>query len=254
MLQNNLKNFLRVLRSQFLQIGNQKQCLVCRKSFLFFLSAGKQSNAFKKYKVIGAGHRKNVLCPECFSLDRSRLLFLFLTRHIDISNDRYKRILHVSPQHEFEDFFMTFKDKEYITIDIEPNKAMLEMDLCNLEFQSNYFDLIICNHVLEQIVNEKLAIKEIFRVLKPEGKAIIQSPIAINLQQTIEKREYISKEERERVLGQSDMVRLYGLDYTKRFQDLGFVSEVIYQENFLDLETRIKSGLNLLEPVYVFKK
>lgn len=254
MLQNNIKNFLKALRSQFLQIGNQKQCLVCGKSFLFFLSAGKRSKAFKKHKVIGAGHRKNVLCPECYSLDRSRLLFLFLTRHIDISNNQYKSILHVSPQHEFEDFFMSFKDKEYITIDIEPNKAMLEMDLCKLEFKSNYFDLIICNHVLEQIVNERLAIKELLRVLKPQGKAIIQSPIAMNLQQTIEKKEYYSEEERERLLGQSDMVRLYGLDYTKRFEDLGFVSEVIFQENFLDLETRIKSGLNLLEPVYVFNK
>lgn len=254
MLQNNFKNLLKNLRSKLLQIGSSKKCPVCEKSFLFFLPGGQDSKIFKELNVVGAGYRKNVVCPECFSIDRSRLLFLFITRFIDIKSNKFKSILHVSPQYEFEEYMQALEGKEYISIDIMPKQAMLKMDLRNLDFHSDHFDLIICNHVIEQIDDEQSCIDEMKRVLKGNGIIIMQAPIALNLPKTFESEIALDNDSREKLYGQHDMLRIYGRDYAERIKLMGLNSKIISQEDFLDQEEQLTYGIDPRESVYIFYK
>jgi len=234
-------------------LGNSVVCPICNSSFLFFLSGGKKNDVFKKYKVTGAGYRKNMQCPKCFTIDRSRLLYLYLNRYLKITSHKDIRVLHVSPKYEFTDFFLGLKNIEYHSIDLDPNEAMMVMDITDLSFANEYFDLIICNHVLEQVLDEKKAINEIYRVLKTSGEAIIQAPISLSLDKTLEIEE-LKPHLRKKTYGQSDMVRLYGQDYVTRFSNNGLRPMVVHQEEFLSKGEQIKFSLNQSESVYVFLK
>ena len=172
--------------------------------------------------------RKNALCPGTFSLERHRLLWLYLKKETDFFNSNNK-ILHFAPEQCFHKFFKSFF-KNYTSIDLNSPIVDIKADICNLPFNDNSFDYILCNHVLEHIYDDEKAMKEIYRVLNKNGIAILQVPIDINSNYTHEGRDIDNKQDRNKLFGQYDHLRMYGLDYFKKLKNIGFK---VNNENYL---------------------
>ena len=188
-------------------------------SYRKFLSYG--------YKKI----RKNALCPGTLSLERHRYLWLYLINETNLLTKKIK-VLHVAPEQVFYRKFKNNKFWNYVTLDIDSPLADIKADLCDLPFNENTFDLVICNHVLEHIENDHEAIKEIHRVLKNNGIGILQVPIDLNREKTFENKKITEPRDRTKYFGQYDHVRIYGKDYFKMLSSIGFkVSKVNYLLN-----------------------
>lgn len=195
-------------------IGNKKECTVCGRRFRKFLPYG---------RII---KRENALCPNCLSLERHRLIWLFLKTKTNFFSDDL-RVLHVAPEYCFIKRFKSLKNLDYTTGDIESPLADVKMDIRDIPFEDDQFDVIICNHTLEHVIEDLLAMKEFYRVLKPGGWGILNSPINENREKTYEDFSITDPAEREKHFGQRDHVREYGLDYGKRLSEAGFkVSEI----------------------------
>ena len=164
--------------------------------------------------------RKNALCPGTFSLERHRLLWLYLKKETDFFNSNNK-ILHFAPEQCFHKFIKWFY-KKYTSIDLNSPIVDIKADICNLPFNDNSYDYILCNHVLEHIYDDEKAMKEIFRVLNKNGIAILQVPIDIKSNLTQDGRDIDDKEVRSKLFGQYDHLRMYGLDYFKKLKKVGF--------------------------------
>ena len=170
--------------------------------------------------------RENALCPGTLSLERHRLLWLYLERETNLIDNAIK-VLHVAPEQVFYQKFRTFSHWEYTTTDLHSPLAEIKADLCELPFQDNYYDLILCNHVLEHIPEDQKAMQEMYRVLKPGGTLIAQVPLEENRTQTFEDNSITDKATRTEIFGQYDHVRIYGTDYYTRLESVGFDSHAI---------------------------
>ena len=152
--------------------------------------------------------RENALCPGTLSLERHRFLWLYLEIETNFINNAIK-VLHVAPEQVFYQKFRTFSHWEYTTTDLHSSLAEIKADLCELPFQDNYYDLILCNHVLEHIPEDQKAMQEMYRVLKPGGTLIAQVPLEENRTQTFEDNSITDKATRTEIFGQYDHVRIY---------------------------------------------
>src|SRR5690606_37351978 len=114
-----------------------------------------------------------------------RLMWLYLKEKTNFFTDRLK-VLHIAPEHCFIDRFEKMKNLDYITADIESPLAKVKMDIHDIPFEENTFDVVFCNHVMEHVDSDLRAMQEIYRVMKPGGWAIIQSPIDLSLEKTFE--------------------------------------------------------------------
>ena len=170
--------------------------------------------------------REHALCPCTLSLERHRLLWLYLERETNFINNTIK-VLHVAPEQVFYQKFKTFTHWEYTTTDLYSPLAEIKADLCELPFQDNYYDLILCNHVLEHIPEDQKAMQEMYRVLKPGGTLIAQVPLEENRTQTFEDNSITDKATRTEIFGQYDHVRIYGTDYYDRLKSVGFDAHAI---------------------------
>ena len=132
------------------------------------------------------------------------------------------RLLHFAPEQAFYKRFRNLKTINYTTTDLNSPIADVKADICNLPFADNSFDLIICNHVLEHIPDDTKAMQELYRVLAPNGTAILQVPYKASLEITLEDDSITDRKERARIFGQYDHVRIYGMDYFEKLQNIGF--------------------------------
>lgn len=188
--------------------------------------------------------RENVLSPGTLSLERHRLLWLYLQNETDIFKKKEEdedqeliRLLHFAPEQAFYKRFRNLKTINYTTTDLNSPIADVKADICNLPFADNSFDFIICNHVLEHIPDDTKAMQELFRVLAPNGTAILQVPYKAGLETTFEDDSITDKKERARIFGQYDHVRIYGMDYFKKLQEIGFSVEALdYTKHFTAAE------------------
>lgn len=184
-------------------------------------------------KLLPYGYKKqrpNALSPSTLSLERHRLMWLYLREETDFfTKDSQQNVLHIAPEQCFYKRFRKQRNLEYITSDLDSPLADVRADICNLPFEDNEFDVIFCNHVLEHIPDDEKAIAELYRVMKPGGWGIFQVPQDINRKETFEDDSITNKEERTRIFGQYDHVRVYGLDYFDRLREAGFtVKEIDY--------------------------
>ena len=133
--------------------------------------------------------------------------------------------------------YKKMKSLDYITIDLNSPIADIKADICQLPFNSNSFDFILCNHVLEHINDDLKAMHELFRVMKPGGMGVFQIPLDMNRKITFEDNSIINRKERTEIFGQYDHVRIYGMDYFKRLETCGFrVEKVDYTKTLSDKE------------------
>ena len=188
-------------------------------------------NSFRKFLPYGySKQRKNALSPSTLSLERHRLMWLFLKNETSFFTSNKKlKTLHIAPEQCFLKIFKNQKNLDYITSDLESPIADVKADICNLPFQDNSFDVIFCNHVLEHIPNDTKAMQELFRVLKKGGFGIFQIPQDISREKTFEDASITDKIERTKIFGQYDHVRVYGRDYFNKLRSVGFaVDEIDY--------------------------
>lgn len=219
--------------------GNQVECPICLHHYRSFLPYGR------------INPRANALCPSCLSLERHRLIWVYLHEKTSFFKQRLN-VLHVAPEHCFMQPFEKQHGDGYITADIESPLAKVKMDIHQMPFEDNRFDAVLCNHVLEHVADDIQAMKEIRRVLKPGGWAIMQIPLFSPVPDiTIEDPAITDKREREKVFGQDDHVRKYGRDYPKRIERSGLVAR---EERFvfeLPKETVARYGLPYAEVIYI---
>jgi len=188
--------------------------------------------SFKSFLPYGYGkQRNNVLSPSTLSLERHRLLWLYLKNETNFFTAKLK-VLHFAPEQAFHKRFKNMKNLDYTTTDLNSPLADVKADICNLPFKDNSFDVILCNHVLEHIPNDTKAMQELYRVLKVDGMGIFQIPQDLNRDTTFEDNTITDKKERAKIFGQYDHVRIYGRDYFNKLRKIGFkVKEIDYTSN-----------------------
>ena len=180
--------------------------------------------SFKMFLPYGYGkQRNNALSPSTLSLERHRLLWLYLQNETDFfTSNVKKKVLHFAPEQAFYKLFRNQKNIDYITTDLFSPLADVKADICNLPFEDNQYDVILCNHVLEHIPDDTKAMQELYRVLKPGGMAILQIPQELNRAITFTDDTITNKKKRAEIFGQYDHVRIYGRDYFDKLRSIGF--------------------------------
>jgi SAM-dependent methyltransferase len=207
--------------------GTAVHCPYCQKSFSKFLPGGFDLPVLFEKEVVGAGYRTNNVCPRCYSLDRDRLIYLFLQEKTNMFSAKLS-VFHVAPEGCIRALLTDLPNisyhagVKYLEGYYYDRKTNL-IDITNAPFGDDEFDVIICNHVLEHIPEDRKAMREIYRMLKPGGWAILQVPISKILKETFEDPSIVKPEDRERVFGQFDHVRIYGQDYQSRLENAGFI-------------------------------
>lgn len=176
---------------------------------------------FRKFLPAGSKLRLNAVCPACGSFERHRLLWLYLKNKREIFKDNFK-LFDIAPVAFWQLKIKYFSKIDYVSADISSPLAMLKIDITNIPLRDRQFDGVICCHILEHVPDDNQAMKEILRVLKPDGWAIIQSPVDINREKTYEDLKIVVPEARERIFGQEDHLRIYGKDYKSRLEQAGF--------------------------------
>jgi SAM-dependent methyltransferase len=221
--------------------GNNVQCPIDGRTYRKFLPYGRLES------------RPNALCPSSLSLERHRLLWLFLKNKTNFFSSKIK-MLHIAPELCFMDVFEKMENLEYVTGDIESPLAKVKMDVLDIPFPENSFDVVFCNHVMEHVEDDIKAMSEIHRVLKKGGWAIIQSPAYMYLDKTLEDPSITDPLERERIFGQNDHMRKYGKDYGDKLRLGGFK---VTEDNYLDElspEERKRYALPKEEIIYFCEK
>ncbi|MFH0777183.1 MAG: methyltransferase domain-containing protein [Candidatus Eisenbacteria bacterium] len=176
---------------------------------------------FRTFLPYGAHGRPNALCPRCLCLERHRLLWLYFRDKTDLFKADLS-VLHLAPEAVLQKALKSLPNLTYVSTDIASSLAMVKADVQKAAFKDKSFDVIICSHVLEHVPDDSRAMRELARILKPGGWAIIQCPIDQSREETFEPPGIERSEERERLFDAPDHVRVYGRDYRARLEGAGF--------------------------------
>jgi len=221
-----IENFLKAIP----YYGKERYCPVC----------GNTSSRFKRF---GTPAREDAECVYCHALERHRLLWFFLKKKTDLFNGQRIRMLHVAAEPCFQSRLKKELGSGYLTADLFNSAAMVKMDVCNIQYADQSFDVIYCSHVLEHVLDDKQAMREFFRVLKNDGWAILLVPIGG--EKTFEDPSIVDPKERFKAFGQEDHVRLYGPDYIDRLREVGFAVEKTEVSDLASGDEAVRMGLTI---------
>ena len=239
--------------------GNNYECPLCEHRFRKMLPGGFDLPVIAEKQIVGGGRRDNDVCPRCQSTDRDRLIYLYLKHQSDFFDEK-PHLMHIAPEPSLYSVF-----KKTANIDYYPatkyeeglyyDKSVQKEDLLDLQVDDDSFDWVICNHVLEHIPDDAKAMSELFRVLKPGGKALLQVPYSLVLDKTFEDPKITKPSEREKFFGQFDHVRIYGKDYSERLRKAGFEVRIVKQnKDFYNIDDLKKYAVNPKEDLYLCSK
>ena len=173
----------------------------------------------REFQTFGLIPRVNARCPTCGALERHRLIWQFFREHTDLFRAPRKRMLHFAPEPMFSTRLARLTHLDYLTADLY-GPAMAKVDITDMPFEDQSFDVLSCSHVLEHVPDDHKALRECYRVLKPGAWAALMVPIF--REPTVEDPAITDPQERERLFGQVDHVRKYGPDFEERVQGAGF--------------------------------
>ena len=229
-----------------LYLGKGKECPLC----------GCQRRKFIPYGYVKP--RENALCPNCLSLERHRLLWLWLLRESDIGRGAMAlpRLLHIAPEvalmRKFKKMYANNAER-YVTADLESPLADIHFDVQQIPLEDGSYDAVICNHILEHVEDDGRALSELHRILRRGGWGVVLSPVDKSREQTFEDDTITDKDERTRIFGQYDHRRIYGRDYAQRLERAGFEVYVIpYVEAFTKAERELYALTD--EDLYIVRK
>lgn len=185
----------------------------------------------RKFKPFGDPPRLEAQCIRCNSLERHRFLCHYLNANPDHLQFKGGMFLHVAPEACLRPYFRQLVGQGYLTADMFADNVDVKMDISEIQFPDQYFDAIYCSHVLEHVPDDRRAMREFARVLKPGGWAILLVPIS--REKTYEDLSIRTPEARRIAFGQADHVRIYGNDYMDRLVESGFKVKKICLEDFL---------------------
>ena len=240
-------------------LGEQRECPFCRSRFRRFAPGNLDTKTFRRHDVIGGGFQSESVCLGCGSDERGRHVFLYLRDHTYVF-DELRRVLHVGPDVVLSRCLRNCDKVDYVAGDLAPSLDQAatgidaRLDVCELPFQAASFDVVLCNHVLEHVPDDKEAVREIYRVLRSGGWAILQVPVAPSLRQTYENPDISSDEGRKAAFGLPGHVRLYGRDYGSRLREAGFDVLRFNLAEEEGLETARRYGVMEREDLYVATK
>ena len=209
-----MRNLVRYARYR----GDGRYCPVCSKTS-------------KRFVPYGIPPREEACCIHCGALERHRMTWSYFGRETDLFDGRDKRVLHIAPERQFEKLLRSRLGKGYLTADLLNPRAMVKMDITDIQYDDDSFDVIYCSHVLEHVDDDRKAMREFQRILKPAGWAVLLVPLTAQV--TYEDPSVTDPSERLRLFGQDDHVRRYGPDFVNRLQDAGFSTTIVEPENFL---------------------
>jgi SAM-dependent methyltransferase len=187
--------------------GTARHCPVCGRSFRKFASAGQPP-------------RMDALCINCGSLERHRLLWLFLGQHPELMHGAGTRLLHVAPEPCVSARLHSMAGPGYLSADLFDPGVMERMDICDIQHPARSFDAVYCNHVLEHVEDDRKALREFHRILRADGWAILMVPTYAG--PTLEDPSIVTGQARLAAFGQEDHVRRYGDDFVDRLTAAGF--------------------------------
>lgn len=227
-------------------VGRGKECPLC----------GCRRRKFLPYGYVT--QRDNALCPNCLALERHRTLWLWLLRESDIGRGAVAlpRLLHVAPEvalmRKFSRIYAE-QPADYVTADLESPLADLHFDIQHIPLEDESFDVVICNHIMEHVEDDRLAMREILRIMRKGGWGVILSPVDLQREKTFEDDTITDEAERTRIFGQYDHRRIYGRDYAERLRDAGFE---VYECDYANLIPAKEKQLYALtdEPLYIVRK
>ncbi|MEM9186436.1 MAG: methyltransferase domain-containing protein [Planctomycetota bacterium] len=219
---------LRKVTKRVLYTGGARWCSVCDRSA-------------RKFMSFGLVPRPDARCPWCNALERHRLTVTFLRERTNLFDGAPKRVLHIAPEMQIERILREAVGDGYLSGDLNEELAMEKMDITDIQHADNSFDVVYCSHVLEHVPDDRKAMREFSRVLRPDGWAVLNVPITAD--KTFEDPTIEDPKERERLFGQHDHVRRYGPDYVDRLTEAGFDVEVIRPSEVAPAEQLARFGL-----------
>lgn len=215
--------------------GDTVECIFCGNHFSRFKPHGIDAPILTELKVVSGGMR-DTTCPRCHSYDRERLIYLYIERRTDLFSGG-KKVLDIAPAENLGNKLQASPGLDYISGDLLRTDVMVKLDVTEMQFPDETFDAVLCNHVMEHVPDDRKAMREIRRVLKPGGWAMVLVPYSPVLEKTIEDPSVDSPEERLRRFGQDDHIRIYALpDYLARLKESGLDVEVVPFVSQLDPE------------------
>jgi len=222
--------------------GWRRYCPVCESNVRRFLPGG---------VVL----RLNALCPVCSSAERHRLVWHFMKTHSDLLDGRPKSLLHVAPEYEISNRLKKADFLDYWTSSFDGKNTRAKIDITKISFPDDHFDTIYCSHVLEHVTEDRKAIREFWRILKPGRWALLQAPVIPGLTITLEDAAVVDPKDRARLYGQWDHVRAYGSDYPDRLREAGFSVTVFRAIDILSPRRIIRWGIDITEePIFYCQK
>ena len=219
---------LRRIAERLIYAGEERVCPVC----------GESSRRFKPSPI---DRREDAQCVHCGALERHRLVWLFIQKKTTLFDGKSKKMLHVAPESCLEPRFWERLGDNYLTADLLDPRAMVRMDITDIQYADQSFDVIACSHVLEHVQDDRRAMREFCRVLKNDGWAIFLVPVTSD--HTIEDPSIIDPKERLRVFGQADHVRRYGPDFVDRLREAGFAVEIVGINDVVNDKEAVEMGL-----------
>ena len=224
---------------KLLFFGFSRYCTLCK-------------SRLRLFEPYGLTQRPDACCPVCKSMERQRMIWLFSTLKTDLlKSTNPRKLLYVAPTRGLVSRFNKIPNLNCITADLNRTDVMEKMDITDIRHPDNSFDIIFCSHVLEHVPDDRKAIHEMSRVLKPDGWAIILAPI--NADKTFEDPSVTDPKQRERLFGQDDHVRKYGPDFKTRLEESGLKVQQFNPPDFLKPQQIMQNGIKD-EPLYFCKK
>lgn len=218
------------------QHGASKTCPLCLATFPEF-------RAFRG--------RPNARCPQCGSFERHRLSWLYLKSETTLFREP-TRFLHFAPEQVMRQRISSNMNVTYTAASYDPKTPQEGIDIQALPFGDDSFDLTYCSHVLEHIPDDRRAMRELARVLRKGGLAVIMVPTR-NIDTTYEDPSITSPEERAKHFGRWDHLRWYGRDIRNRLQQAGFDVSIIYHNESLTIDEQVRYGI-AAEPIFACRK
>lgn len=239
-------------------IGARRHCCLCGhrvKRFLPYREGLAGLPAVLTEQDVVGSDVENFECPACGCHDRERHLFLYLQASGVLKTLHLARILHFAPERHLQRVIAAERPAEYLRADLFPRERSVQrLDLTNIALPDDHFDIVIANHVLEHVGDDARALREVLRVLRPGGHAILQTPYANRLTAKFEDTGIVGDAARLQAYGQEDHYRLYGADFQEYIASFGFVSRSATHVSLLpDVDPRA-AGVNAREPLLLFAK